>query len=238
MTSEPSSPTRAPAVEPEKRRLHPAGVLVMVAARAKELFLLLVLAFFDGSRADGLSWFYVASISFVVMLGFVRWYRFRYWFEGDHFRVEDGAIVRKRAFIPLDKVQAVDISAGVTQRLLGLVKLEVKTGAAGTQAELTAITEAEARDHPQRSVVSRALGLTEHPQAKLETETAACQAGDRYLLCSDGLHGFLAPAQLDDLLRNAIDPQSAVDALIAATLAQTEAGDNLTAVCCFVGEPG
>ncbi|MEQ9325646.1 MAG: PH domain-containing protein [Polyangiaceae bacterium] len=150
MTSEPSSPTRAPAVEPEKRRLHPAGVLVMVAARAKELFLLLVLAFFDGSRADGLSWFYVASISFVVMLGFVRWYRFRYWFEGDHFRVEDGAIVRKRAFIPLDKVQAVDISAGVTQRLLGLVKLEVKTGAAGTQAELTAITEAEARHLTER----------------------------------------------------------------------------------------
>ncbi|WP_029890069.1 PP2C family protein-serine/threonine phosphatase [Polycyclovorans algicola] len=101
-----------------------------------------------------------------------------------------------------------------------------------------AITEAEARDHPQRSVVSRALGLTEHPQAKLETETVACQVGDRYLLCSDGLHGFLAPAQLDDLLRNAIDPQSAVDALIAATLAQTEAGDNLTAVCCFVDEPG
>ena len=101
-----------------------------------------------------------------------------------------------------------------------------------------AITEAEARDHPQRNVVSRALGLTEHPQAKLETESAPYQAGDRYLLCSDGLHGFLAPAQLKDLLRSAADPQSAVDALIAATLADTEAGDNLTAVCCFVGNDG
>ena len=143
-------PAAPPPAAPDKRRLHPAGVLVMVAARAKELFFLLVLAVFDGSRADGLSWFYAVSISFVVMLGVVRWYRFRYWFEADHFRVEDGAIIRKRAFIPLDKVQAVDISAGVVQRLLGLVKLEVKTGAAGTQAELTAITGTEARRLTER----------------------------------------------------------------------------------------
>ncbi|HHH28071.1 MAG TPA: hypothetical protein ENK57_06970, partial [Polyangiaceae bacterium] len=59
-------------------------------------------------------------------------------------RVEDGAIIRKRAYIPIDKVQAVDISAGLLQRLLGLVKLEVKTGAAGSQAELTTITRTEA----------------------------------------------------------------------------------------------
>lgn len=129
---------------PAKHRLHPGGILVMVAARARELVLLLVLALFDGGRADGLSWFYVVSIALVVMLGIVRWYRFRYWFDSDHFRVEDGAIIRKQAYIPLDKVQAVDISAGVLQRLLGLVKLEVKTGAAGTQAELTTITRAEA----------------------------------------------------------------------------------------------
>jgi putative membrane protein len=131
--------------DPLKRRLHPAGVLVMVAARARELVILVVLAVVNRGETDLLgNWFYFAGIPIVVLLGIVRWYRFRYWIEGDQFRVEDGALIRKRAYIPLDKVQTVDLTAGILQRMLGLVKLQIKTGAAGTQADLTAITREEA----------------------------------------------------------------------------------------------
>jgi putative membrane protein len=139
MTSEPSA-----APPPVKHRLHPAGALVMVAGRARELVFLVALAIFGGGETDETAWVYLALMPVVVILAFVRWYRFRYWLEDDHFRVEDGAIIRKQAYIPLDKVQAVDISAGLVQRVLGLVKLQVKTGAAGTQAELSTITRAEA----------------------------------------------------------------------------------------------
>jgi len=132
--------------EPQKRRMHPWGVVIMIADRAWGLFMLVALALLNRGEADSImdQWAYLVGIALVVVLGILRWYRFRYWIEGDQFRVEDGALIRKRAYIPLDKVQTVDVTAGVLQRVLGLVKLEIKTSAAGTQADLTAITRVEA----------------------------------------------------------------------------------------------
>jgi putative membrane protein len=132
--------------EPQKRRLHPWGVVIMIADRAWGLIVLMVLALLGRGDAESImdQGIYLVGIAFVVVFGIFRWYRFRYWIEGDQFRVEDGALVRKHAYIPLDKVQTVDITTGVLQRVLGLVKLEVKTSAAGTQADLTAITRTEA----------------------------------------------------------------------------------------------
>src|SRR5690606_21404803 len=60
-------------------------------------------------------------------------------------RVEHGCLVRRRAFIPLDRIQAIDVSAGLIERLFGVVRIEIKTAAEGTQAELSAVSEAEAR---------------------------------------------------------------------------------------------
>jgi protein phosphatase len=89
------------------------------------------------------------------------------------------------------------------------------------------LTEAEARVHPNRSVITRALGT----DAQMETDTLEIEAapGDRLLLCSDGLTGMVGDAEIADLLGSYRDPQVAGEALIAAA---NEAGgqDNISVV--------
>lgn len=89
------------------------------------------------------------------------------------------------------------------------------------------LTEDEARIHPHRSILTRALGV----EAELEVDLAVLdvEPGDRILLCSDGLTGVVADERIKTILEEEADPQAACDALIAAAI---EGGgpDNITAV--------
>jgi protein phosphatase len=89
------------------------------------------------------------------------------------------------------------------------------------------LTPEEAVEHPQRSVITRALG----PEGTVEVDTRSYRArpGDVYLLCSDGLTTMLAEAQIQELLLANPPLRDAGEALIAAA---NEAGgrDNITVV--------
>jgi len=96
----------------------------------------------------------------------------------------------------------------------------------------------EAIDHPQRSIITRALG----PEQVVEVDTRSfrARAGDVYLLCSDGLTTMLDEAQVADVLRAHTPLHDAGEALIAAA---NEAGgrDNITVILLRledVGGPG
>jgi protein phosphatase len=87
------------------------------------------------------------------------------------------------------------------------------------------LTPEEAVEHPQRSVITRALG----PEGSVEVDTRSFQAraGDVYLLCSDGLTTMLAEELIAQLLIENPRLRDAGEALIAAA---NEAGgrDNIT----------
>jgi protein phosphatase len=89
------------------------------------------------------------------------------------------------------------------------------------------LTPEEALEHPQRSVITRALG----PEGAVEVDTRSYSArdGDVYLLCSDGLTTMLAEDRLAELLLAHASLREAGEALIAAA---NEAGgrDNITVV--------
>ncbi|GLF95814.1 MerR family transcriptional regulator [Streptomyces yaizuensis] len=91
------------------------------------------------------------------------------------------------------------------------------------------LTEAEAATHPQRTLLLRALhGATDHPtQPDLRLHEA--RAGDRYLLCSDGLFTTVPDAAIRSTLTGATDPDAAVDALIALAH-EAGAPDNIACV--------
>jgi PPM family protein phosphatase len=88
------------------------------------------------------------------------------------------------------------------------------------------LSETEARLHRLRNVITSALGASDRPRFDLR----ACdtRAGDRFLLCSDGLTMLLDDAHLQRLLADGT-PQGAAQALIAAANA-LGAPDNVTAV--------
>jgi len=95
------------------------------------------------------------------------------------------------------------------------------------------LTPEEALEHPQRSVITRALG----PEGAVEVDTRSYTArdGDVYLLCSDGLTTMLAEDRLAELLLAHASLREAGEALIAAA---NEAGgrDNITVVLLRIEE--
>ncbi|MHA6793166.1 PP2C family protein-serine/threonine phosphatase [Pseudonocardia bannensis] len=89
------------------------------------------------------------------------------------------------------------------------------------------ITPAEAATHPRRSVLLRALQAGHDPEPDLWVREAL--AGDRYLLCSDGVTAVLPDAAVREVLAGDPDPEVVVARLIA--LANEGGGpDNITCV--------
>ena len=90
------------------------------------------------------------------------------------------------------------------------------------------ITEQEAAHHPQRNVVMRVLGDFDLELAP-DISVRPAHIGERWLLCSDGLSGFVTPEQIFRILTDRSDPHDAVDALIAAAM-HGQSTDNITAI--------
>jgi protein phosphatase len=76
------------------------------------------------------------------------------------------------------------------------------------------ITEAEAERHPQRSVVTRALGV--ETSVPVDEVVVDLESGDRLLICSDGLTSMIGDDLIADVLSREEDPQAAAEALVGA----------------------
>ncbi len=97
------------------------------------------------------------------------------------------------------------------------------------------ITEAEAEVHPQRNIVTRVLGIYETVEVDLWPVDAV--AGDRYMLCSDGLFNEVGADQMTAVLRRLDAPQEVADELVR--LANDGGGkDNITVVVLDVVDDG
>jgi protein phosphatase len=89
------------------------------------------------------------------------------------------------------------------------------------------LTESAARQHPWRNVVTRALTGGEDPE--IEMSDIGPMAGDRVLLCSDGLSGVVAEDALRGIVARDAEPAAICEALVDAA---NKAGgpDNITVV--------
>ncbi|MDY2788097.1 MAG: Stp1/IreP family PP2C-type Ser/Thr phosphatase [Atopobium sp.] len=89
------------------------------------------------------------------------------------------------------------------------------------------ITADEARSHPSRSVITRALGSD--PNMYADHFTLDIEKGDRIIICSDGLSSMVSDSTIEDLAVSSATPQQAADNLVAEALA--EGGhDNVTVI--------
>jgi PPM family protein phosphatase len=97
------------------------------------------------------------------------------------------------------------------------------------------LTAAEADEHPQRSIITRALGP--EPQVLVDTYSWRGHEGDVYLLCSDGLTSMVPEGRMADIVRAASSLSAAGRALIAAA---NDAGgrDNITVILFRLEEIG
>ena len=89
------------------------------------------------------------------------------------------------------------------------------------------ITPEEAKTHPQRSVITRALGSD--PRTEPDLYEINVETGDRLLLCSDGLSTMLEDFEIENIMRRVADPQRCAAQLVNEAIA---AGgfDNVTVI--------
>ncbi|MFN2443819.1 MAG: Stp1/IreP family PP2C-type Ser/Thr phosphatase [Thermoanaerobaculia bacterium] len=92
------------------------------------------------------------------------------------------------------------------------------------------LTDEEAAVHPRRNVLQRSLGVA--PDIEMDSgNDLELQPGDTYLLCSDGLHGFVRGESIREALE--LPPAEAVGRCIDLAY-EAGAPDNVTAVVCRV----
>jgi PPM family protein phosphatase len=93
----------------------------------------------------------------------------------------------------------------------------------------------EAESHPQRSVITRALGT--EPDVDVDTFTVEAEPGDIYLLCSDGLTDMISPRDILAAVEASDDLEDAARALVGA--ANAGGGeDNITVVLFQIDRQG
>lgn len=97
------------------------------------------------------------------------------------------------------------------------------------------ITPEEAKVHPQRNIVTRVLGV--EPDVNVDCKIVDPYAGDRYLICSDGLFNEVPESEIARVLRQERDPEAASNELVRMA---REAGgrDNITVVLVDVTDDG
>jgi serine/threonine protein phosphatase PrpC len=89
------------------------------------------------------------------------------------------------------------------------------------------VDASEAEQHPLAHVITRAIGFDD--PARLDTRRLTVRAGDRFLLCSDGLNRVVEDREIADFMAQST-PERRAPALIDLSL-ERGAPDNVTVVC-------
>jgi PPM family protein phosphatase len=98
------------------------------------------------------------------------------------------------------------------------------------------LSPGEAEVHPQRSVITRALGTD--PDVDVDTFAVDAQPGDIFLICSDGLSSMVDIAELEDILRRHRDDLAGASRALIHAANRGGGEDNITAVLFAVDEGG
>src|SRR3954447_14243789 len=94
------------------------------------------------------------------------------------------------------------------------------------------ITPEAAEHHPQRSIITRALGP--EPEVEVDTYTLAGRDGDVFLICSDGLTSMISDDELRSILRSSDGLEDAAESLVRAAN-QSGGKDNITGILFRLG---
>jgi len=131
----------------EFRRQHPVAAVTQLFAVIRQNIIPFVFFVILGSRNSG-EYFEIIILFGVIstfVLGIVGWYRFTFRVLDNELQINKGIFVRKKLYLSKDRIQVIDITEGIIQRMFGLVKVEVKSAGGGTEkATISAIRREEA----------------------------------------------------------------------------------------------
>lgn len=130
------------------KRLHPSAMLISFLAAAKSSIIPIIGTVVIGFANSNpfLKYVWIAIIAFSLLSSFLSWVTFYYKLEDGELYIQKGIFVKKKRYIQRQRVQSIDVKAGVLQRVFGMVGVDIETagGTSEAEAHLSAITREEA----------------------------------------------------------------------------------------------
>ena len=144
----------------EVNHLHPITVVLSFFSSLKNIAIPMVVIFggkgfhyslnpknshFIGTLISGGSVLLVLSA--ILIISIIKWKKFVYWFEKGELRIEYGVFVKKKRYIPFERIQSLNYKEGILHRPFKLVKVSIETAADNkgeAEADLIAITREQA----------------------------------------------------------------------------------------------
>lgn len=131
----------------EFQRQHPVAALSRAFGLIRGNIVTIIVFLFFGAQSESFSfwWWTAGGFAFLLVAGLANWWRFLYKVEDGLIHIKSGIFVRKNLYLTNDRIQVIDITAGVIQRIFGLVRLDIQTaGASSRAAAIEAITREKA----------------------------------------------------------------------------------------------
>lgn len=216
----------------ERSHLHPYAVLLFSVKLLKELILPLVILLstkVSQTTSDPwCPWVVVAGSAFVLFIllwGLFSWHRFTYSVTDNELRVEHGVVIRKRTFIPRERIQTIDLTQGLGQRIFGVMTVKVETaGGMKPEAVLSAVSAADAARLKEALLLN--TGTEERGSEPVCRLTRTLSRRDLLVcgLTSGGSFGMALSfllggfSLLDDFLRSAVDVNVVLEWVLASGL--------------------
>ncbi|MCJ7842187.1 PH domain-containing protein [Lederbergia sp. NSJ-179] len=168
----------------EPKRLHPIMILLDIVKSIKDVIVPIFIyffIFFFKEPSDNI-WLRLSPYIFVgimlimlIVTNVISWLRYTYRLENNELRIEYGLFVKKKRYIPFERIQSLDFSETIFHRPFGLVKVKVETAGGNhdeAEAEMTAIKKAEADAIKQIIAQAKDTGeISENADGELETES-------------------------------------------------------------------
>ncbi|MTI87018.1 MAG: hypothetical protein FH748_03510 [Balneolaceae bacterium] len=186
----------------EFKRQHPVAAISRLLAVIRQNFVTLLILLFIGGTGSGGEYFWYALIIGLVtafFAGIFGWFRFTYRVIDGELQIKKGILRRSNLYLSRERIQVIDITEGLLQRMFGLVKVEVKTAGSGTEsATISAITREEAEQlrlelRKRRSVETEDNKEKEQEEREIEYESWNISKKDLvYAAITSGNFGLIA----------------------------------------------
>ncbi|GGL56420.1 PH domain-containing protein [Halocalculus aciditolerans] len=146
-------------------RLHPLSIPYRAGTRIVEFGWALVLALFGASSGLVASyrWYAIGAVALLVLAVLAyqvaEYRRFQYALTAETLDIDSGVLSRREREIPLGRVQNVDVSQNVVQRVLGIATVNVETAGGGETEAVLACVSTEEAERLQREIRRRKRAL-------------------------------------------------------------------------------
>ena len=161
----------------EGRRLHKSSPLFILIAAVKQLIIPL---FFGGvyyKTSDNATYLIVGATLFVGLLPMLKYWFYHYWLTDDKIEIKEGLFFKKNRKIPYTRIQNVNVSQNILQRIMQVATLQLESASGGKpEAVMRVVTldvveeiKARVKASGSASPLSSVTADREAPEAKKNT---------------------------------------------------------------------